>query len=365
MARTIIGLGDAKAVKRYSVALAEETFKQSFFGRNFFDKNGNNVVHEIDELERQSGDQVSCDLFTQLTGAGTKGSDNLKGNEEALVAYSQNVWIDQLRHGVNLGSKIDRKRTIWDLRDIAMGKLANWWARRLDEEKIVYLTGDRGDETGDWLLSTDDVPAAGNAWVGNNTITAQNAANKLYVDPDNNTGVNTIANSSDDYVSVDFLEYIIFQMRIMKDAPPPIITDKGERWVLLMHSVGEYQLRTSATWKAILQSTEKGQDKIFGEALGTYGPLILYSHPKVVRKNEGASSAAVAHNLLMGAQALLFLKGDATGDEQEFEWHEETDDRGDKPVVDTGMIRGMNRSIYNSKSYSTVTCYTTGGAAVS
>ena len=43
-------------------------------------------------------DVVTQGLRVKLSGTGVAGDDTLEGNEEALTTYSQNFFIDQLRH---------------------------------------------------------------------------------------------------------------------------------------------------------------------------------------------------------------------------------------------------------------------------
>ena len=68
----------------------------------------------------------------------------LRGKEEDLKFYTDNLFIDQLRGGVNTGGKMTRKRTIHDLRKIARARQSDWWARLMDETLFIYLSGARG-----------------------------------------------------------------------------------------------------------------------------------------------------------------------------------------------------------------------------
>jgi len=356
MAQTLIGLNDAKAVKRFSVALAAETWQRSFWGRNFAASDGSQPLHRITELESNAGDQVTADLFVNLTGLGIEGDNTLKGNEEALSAHTMNFWIDQLRHGVSVGGKMTRKRTVHDLRMIGKEKLSIWWSRRFDEELFIYAAGVRGAETGDWLLPTTYTGRA------NNSLTAMDSTHILRVNSRASDG--TLVPG--DLFSMGFLEDINYQLKKMANAPKPIMMNGQEKYILILHPTAEKQLRQGSStaaindWAQLKKYTMDGQKQIWGEALGGYGKLVLFSHPKIPVVNNADDGAGVddkgcVHNLLLGAQAMMFATGQAGGPFK-FDWHEEQDDRGNLPVIDTGTIFGVQRAIWNSLSFSVMSC---------
>ena len=362
MAETAIGRLDAKAVKHYSLALSGQTFQTSFFGKNFMSEDGNKPIHRIMKLQNEAGDTVTVDLFNNLTGYGIKGDNELKGNEEALTSATQQFWIDQLRHGVSLGGNMTRQRTKHNLRDIAREKLTIWWSRMFDEALMVYLTGTRGDETGDWLMSPSTVTAGTTKLYGNNTVTAFASDYVMYADTTNSTD-SDVGTTSAEYMSLSFLERVAYNLKTMSNKPRPIMMDGKEKYVLILHPAAAYQLRSSTSsgeWRDILKNTDEGTKKIYSGALGEYGPFLLYEHAKVPVVSGGNSG--VCYNLLMGAQAGFLAHGNA-GNGLHFDWHEEVDDRGAKPVIDTAAVFGVQRSIYDSKDFATMLLKTTNGAA--
>ena len=68
MAQTIIGLNDAKAVKRYSGRLAVDVSREGWWSRKMFGRGetASAPVHELMELENQAGEMVTFDLSMQL-----------------------------------------------------------------------------------------------------------------------------------------------------------------------------------------------------------------------------------------------------------------------------------------------------------
>lgn len=367
MAITSFGLNDPKTIKRFSVALAAQTWQKSWWGRNFMSTDGSTPLHRLSELERQAGDNVTVDLFNNLTGTGVTGDNTLKGNEEALTAYTQQFWIDQLRHGVSLGGNMSRKRIDHDVRSIAREKLSTWWARLYDEYIFTYLCGARGDQTGDWLMAPGSVTPGTTKLQANNTVTAFSSGRTIYAANSNGDGDasdSVVGNAAEDEMRLELLEYVNYKLRTMASPPRPLMIDGEECYILIMHPLAEMQLRggTSTKWLEIQKYSERGRDMLLKNSLGKYGKLVLYSHPKIPVID---STYGVCYNLLVGAQAGFIAHGNS-GNGLHYAWHEEVDDRGNLPVIDTGAIFGIQRAMFNSVDFSSMLVKTsTKAAAVS
>jgi len=110
MARTIVGLGDAKAVKRYSGMLAIDVARQNPWNRKYIGKGeeAQAPIVQLDELQNDAGEQITYDLSVQLKQAPIEGDNKQRGTEEPLKFYSDSVYIDQMRGGVNGGGRMTR-----------------------------------------------------------------------------------------------------------------------------------------------------------------------------------------------------------------------------------------------------------------
>jgi hypothetical protein len=84
MAKTIIGLNDAKAVKRYSGLLAVDVARTSYFGRKFMGEGPESSmpIQRLTELENDAGEYISYDLNMQLKMQPVEGDDTLEGKEK-------------------------------------------------------------------------------------------------------------------------------------------------------------------------------------------------------------------------------------------------------------------------------------------
>lgn len=349
MAQTTIAWGDPLAQKKFSAVLAYETFQKSFWGRNFMSTDGGNVIHRITDLERMAGDTVSIDLFNQLLGTGIEGDNTLRGNEEALTRESQDVKIDQLRWGVNLGGRMSRKRTVHDLRMIGKSRLTDWTGRRFDEDYFCYLSGDRGSETANWILPTSYTGRAGNTFQAHYTGTTANAT--VINHPTYVTGTGMASGQT---ASKAWLDQICYTLQTMENPPLPVTNKDGEpMWILLMDSSAEQDLRADSGtngWPEISKFRGSGDDP-FKARLGTYRNLILYSNPRVVKKVDPVAGTKVqCYNLVLGAQSGVHVGG-SVGGGMTAQWIEETEDRQNVPVITIGFMYGIQRVVYESDGY--------------
>jgi len=99
MAQSSYGVNAPEAVKLWSRKLMEEALKQTYASR-FMGADSNSLIQIQDDATKSPGDRITTILRMQLTGAGTSGDATLEGNEEALATYTDNIYIDQLRHAV-------------------------------------------------------------------------------------------------------------------------------------------------------------------------------------------------------------------------------------------------------------------------
>src|SRR4051794_28276118 len=96
MASTSYGVNAPEAVKLWRKRLAREALKATWIGK-FIGDSDESLIQEFDETKKGAGDRVTVDLRMQLTGDGILGDGTLEGNEEALVTYTDNPIVDQLR----------------------------------------------------------------------------------------------------------------------------------------------------------------------------------------------------------------------------------------------------------------------------
>jgi N4-gp56 family major capsid protein len=351
MAQTIIGLGDAKSVKRWSGELAVDTAKKGYFSKKFLGTSQNSVIQQKTELESDAGEQISFDLSVQLRGKGITGDDRAEGKQENLRFYTDTVYIDQMRKPVSAGGKMTRKRTLHDLRKVAKDRASDWWAKYMDELMFVYLSGARG-------VNEDFIEDTSFAGFANNPIQAPDADHLMYGGSALSKGAVTNA----DKMSRTVIERAVVKARMMRAVNPdatsmqPVTIDGEEHFVCVMTEFQAYDLRVSAgtEWLDIQKAAAAAEGKnnpIFKGGLGMINNVILHSHEGVVRFSDygvGVNLPA-SRALFMGRQAGVVAFGAAGG--MRFDWHEEMLDFGNEPVISTSAIFGIKKSRFNGKDF--------------
>lgn len=348
MPRTIVGAGDPKAVKKYSAFLAVDTSRKSYFNKKFMGvgEDAQTPLQTLPHLESDAGDQISYDLVMQLKMKPIQGDNTLRGKEEDLKFYTDNLLIDQLRGGVNAGGRMTRKRTIHDHRKTARVRQSDWWARLFDETLFMYLSGARGVNP-DYIEDTNFAGYAGNA------LTAPDSQHLMY--GNDATAKNNL--DAADKMDLRLIERAVARAEVMGGgtsgvpAIQPVMIDGEEHFVLVMHPWSEFDLRTNTGtggWLDIqkaLATSDGRASPICKGGLGMHANVILHKHKGVIRFSDygAGGNVAAARSLFMGRQAGVVAFG-SPGTGLRFDWNEELEDRGNQVVITTGSIFGVKKS---------------------
>lgn len=352
MPKTIVGVGDAKAIKRYSAFLAVDVGRKSYFNRKFMGvgESAQTPLQTLPHLERDAGDQISYDLVMQLKMKPIQGDATLRGKEEDLKFYTDALYIDQLRGGVNTGGQMSRKRTIHDMRQIARVRQSEWWARLFDETLFMYLSGARGVNS-DFIEGTDFTGYAGNAFVAPDSqhiLYGGDASSKATID-------------SADKLTLSAIDKALSRAEVMGGGTTgipsiqPCEIDGEPHFVLVMHPWQEYDLRTNTStgqWLDIQKAATGAEGKanpIFKGGLGMYNNVVLHKHKGVILFNDyGAANpptVSAARALFLGRQAGVVAFG-SPGTGLRFDWNEELEDRGNQVVITTSSIFGVKKTAF-------------------
>lgn len=361
MSRTIIGLGDAKAVKRYSGMLAVDMARKSYFSKKFMGvgEASSMPIQMLTQLESDAGEQITYDLSMQLRMQPVEGDAPMSGQEEDLKFYTDNLYIDQLRGGVNTGGRMTRKRTLHDLRQVAKRRQSEWWARCFDELLMMYLAGARG-------VNSDFIFPLTYTGFATNALTAPDSPDHILYSGAATTKASMVVG---DKMSVTTINRLAAKAEMMgggvQGTPQiqPIMVDGEEHYVLCMTPWDAYNLRVSTNtgdWLDIQKSaaTKTGLDSpIFKGGLGMLNNIVLHKHKSVIRFSDyGVGSPGVilaSRSLFLGEQAAVMAFG-SPGTNLRFDWHEETDDRGNQVIITTATIVGIKKTTFNSKDYGVI-----------
>ena len=359
MARTIIGVNDAKSVKRWAGLLAYDTSQKSYFNQRFMGRGAEAEVpvQILTDLETDAGEQIAYDLLAELKMAPVEGEDILEGKEESQKFYTDTIYIDQARCGVNTGGRMTRKRTLHNLREKAKRQQSSWWGRLMDELLFIYLSGARGINP-NFLLPLAYTGRAGNAFVApdsNHILYGGNATAKANM---TNEAVGTAGSDAFDLRLIDRAKTKADSQGGGATGIPvlqPCKIDGNETFVCVMHTFQEDDLRANTgtgQWMDIQKAAAAAEGRnspLFKGALGMYRGCILHSHRNVIRFNDYGAGANVeaARALFLGAQAAVVAFG-SPGTNLRYDWHEETRDNGDKVVISTSAIFGVKKVSFNT-----------------
>ncbi|MBB76623.1 MAG: N4-gp56 family major capsid protein [Planctomycetaceae bacterium] len=351
MSQTVIAFGDPKAQKKWSGQLFVETVKKSYWEK-FISTSENAVIQRKTELDSDSGDRISFDLSVQLRGKPTTGDARVKGKEESLKFFTDEVIIDQIRKTVSAGGKMTRKRTAHNLRQIAKERLSEYWSQYIDEMYFMYLSGARG-------LNEDFIETVDYAGHAGNPLRAPDAQHVLYAGAATSKATLTAA----DTFNRDLVERATVKARMMRSKDPktanllPISVDGGKHYVVVMTPFQEHDMRTETGERGWLEiqkaaaGAEGRKNPIFKGGMGMINNVVLHSHESVIRFGDYGvgGNVAAARALFLGKQAGVCAFGTAGG--MRFTWKEELDDFDNEPVVCAGTILGISKSRFNGRDF--------------
>lgn len=354
MAQTIIPWGDARAQKKWSATLAVDTIRKSYWNKKFIGKGENNIIEEKMDVASDAGDRVSFDLSVQLRQKPTFGDKRVKGKEENLRFFSDEVVIDQMRHPVSAGGRMSRKRTVHDMRKIAKDRLSDYWKTYLDEITFIYMSGARGTNP-EFIEPTDYTGFASNA------LQVPDAAHLMF---------GGAAKAKNEITTADKMTRLIVErastaatMMRTRDVEAtnmvPIDVDGEARFVLVMSTFQEHDMRTADTtgWLDIQKALVTAEGKntpIFKGGLGMVKNVVLHSHENVIRFADygvGANLPA-ARALFLGRQAGVIAYGSPEG--LRYMWKEEMEDYDNEPTVVAGVIMGIKKTRYNGRDFGVI-----------
>jgi len=364
MGQTIIGVNDPKAVKKYSAFLAVDIARTSYWSRKFFGQGVESgmPIHQLNELENDAGEYISFDLSMQLKMQPVEGDDVLENKEEELKFYTDGVYIDQMRGGVNSGGRMTRKRTIHNLRKISRKRQSEWWARVFDELHFMYLSGARGVNA-EFVFPTTYTGFAGNSLTAPDGEHIQVANGKvkatLLV-----TDVMTLT-------EIDKAKAVATMMgggsgggdagtdgNTQTPKIMPIMINGENHYVAVMNPWQVYDVRTVTTtgqWLDIQKAAagaEGRNNPIFKGSLGMYNNVVLHEHENLIRFSDYGSGGDIeaCRALFLGEQAAVCAFG-SPGTGLRFGWFEETRDNGNQLIITTHSIFGVKKTTFNGKDY--------------
>lgn len=357
MADTDFQVNSPLAVKRWSDELMKEALKKCYFMR-WMGTSSNSLIQIKTELNKGPGDRVTFGIRQQLSGAGIAGDGTLEGNEEALITYTQNLIIDQLRHATRSNGEMSEQRVTFNLREENRDALADWWADRWDYWIINQATG---------LSTQADV-----RYTGMQAATAPDADHMVLgnIGPTVASGIVATAEASLSATStarfhLGLIDRARERAALAVNTFRPVMVDGEERFVAILHPYQVTSLRQSTAstqWSdiqlAALAARDNSDNPLYSGAIGMYNKTVLFDStriPAVVGATGGTNN--VYRALFLGAQAVCVGFGRKSG-KGTMSWNEKTFDYDNKLGVKAGCIAGAVKTRFNGSDFAAITMST-------
>jgi len=353
MATTTYGVNHALAVKAWSRRLFHEVIGEQYFSK-FIGEDSNSMVQMQTETNKAAGDRVRVGLRMLLTGAGIAGDNTLEGNEEALTTYSDDVFVDQLRHSTRSNGKMTEQRVHFSLREENRAALRDWWQERLQVWMANQLSCNTAQTDTRYTGMQAPVTVDANHLViaGATGATAETSISA------------TTVPGTGQYFTLRDIDVCVARAKTQTPRIRPIRYNGRDVYIMFVHPYAVYALRndTSATnsWVTLQQATIQGGKDIMDSpigsgALGYYNQTLL--HEWAYLPNAVSSSAVsvglIRRNIFCGAQAGILAHGQDNGPNQ-MSWVEELFDYGNQLGVAAGLISGMKATQFNAQLFGTI-----------
>lgn len=338
--------------KVWSAKVSKQGRDESFWLSNGFvgsnTDDSNKPVQRITELtETERGTEAVMPLVADLTGGGVVGDNQLEGNEEALVADSQTIRIDQLRNGVRSRGRMSEQQTVLRFRVQGKDALAYWLADTIDE--LLFLTAAGRAYTLNTDGSTRDASQLPQLKFASDVAAA--STNRLMYGG-SATSEATIAAA--DKVTWDLV--VQAKSFAKRKRIKPVRAGGRNYYILVLSTEQMRDLEQNSDYKTLhAQALPRGlNNPLFTNAKKVISDVVIYDHQKVFNTLGLASgsrwgSGSTVHGaqaMLLGAQALGFAQLGNKGDG----WAEsDNTDYGARPAIGVGRIVGMLKPQYKSR----------------
>lgn len=349
MSTTNYGVNAPEAVKLWRSQLAREALKATWI-QKFIGDGSDSIIQVFGETGKSAGDRVTVTLRMQLTGDGVAGDGTLEGNEEPLTTYTDNLFVDQLRHAVRSGGKMTEQRIPWKIREEAMMGLKDWWAGRLDTSFFNQVCG--------------YTPVTDTRFTGMNAVVAPDAQHIARV---NNKATDELLIAGDE-MTLALIDKLVEAAKLGSTTGTgpvirPINVDGDDRYVVVLHTKQVTQLRTNVNagqWldiqKAAMTGDGSARNPIMTGALGMYNGAVLHESTRItngVNSTTGVPVLTARRAVLMGAQACAIGFGQGQSFKS-FDWNEELFDYGNQLGVEAGLIHGLKKLRFNSLDFGVI-----------
>lgn len=369
MARTTILPSDPNKRKAWAAAVANDAAQEQYFARLIGEEGSRSAVIKKTELEKGNGDEVTTALVAKLRGAPITEGQKLTGQEFKLQHAAHTMRINEFRHGVNVGARIEQSRVGYNLKQQGREKLTEYIKELYEQIIVTAASGARG--VGD-EISHFDTSYAGYP----NALRAPDAAH-LYVGTAGDKAKATLA--AGDKMALSTVNKLRTKAKKMlggKDKAvkmTPIRKGGKDCFVLAVLPEVMQDIRDDVGaqgWfeaqKALTAAVGK-ESEIFKGGAGMFNGVLIDEMEVGVKFNDYGSGTnlGAARSLFMGANAISVAHGTkGMADGMSVSLDEDMDDRKHDHILFFEMIFGADKTQFAGLDYGQITVDTAYTAAV-
>jgi len=379
-------LNSAHRMQKWAAEVYYEFQRESGFSQ-YAGEGANNIIVTRRELVN-GGQTINIPFFPDLTGDGVSGAAVLEGNEEAAVAYNEQVEVRFLRHATKF-SENETAFVNFDLLKASKQLVKNWGKNKVRQRIIDQLLSVRASGTGTNLYygkvtsssTGPEITAANSAGavvsIDGVTVTTASEANKdTWIT--NNAGrvvagalasnittdhSNTLAtlDTTDDTPRAAILDLARSKAKLSSPRINPFMVD-GDSNEWYVYFCGTREFRYYEQDPTILQADREARARdagalknnpIFTGGELMYRGVIIKEIPEIpVLDAVGASSADVAVGFLCGRQALAYALG------QDMQAIADESDYGFRQGLGIKMLDAYKKMFFNNVQHAVITVYT-------
>jgi len=329
-------------------------------------------IVEIRDLAKGAGDRAQYDIVDILQGKPIMGDRRISGRMMKMDFSTEEIVINQYRGGVDPGGRMTKKRTIYDLRKLAMANLDGWNNNMMDNIALVHLAGARGFQTGrDWSsVPVESDPDFADILV--NEVVPP-SYNRRFLAEDGSTSGAQI--DSGDVLTLDVIdsvrtgidesEYPMQGIQI-ESGDYNSSEDDGPLYVMYVSPRGYSQIRDTNTdkdWNSLVSAavTRANMSKhpIFGNGALYWRGIVIKQTNRVIRFPTGSAmrefasdgttintvttAVGVDRAIVLGAQAMVCAFGSDEASGYHLNWNEEVTDHKARVEISTSIIGGWKK----------------------
>ena len=333
----------------YSDKFYEEFVRENAF-KPYIGTGIGSIIQVNEDLTRRAGDRVQFNFVPRLVGAGVRGHQVLRGNEELLTSRNMFVIVDYIRHAVAI-DKWTAKKSIVDIMRVSKPSLRNWQDELFRSDIISAFQNVNGipflvataAQQNQWLTDNADRIQFGGV-VGNNTGVMATSLNTLTGAAITNTG--NITSNPGGRMTRRVLR--LAKQRAQQAHPrirPTQVKGGGQEWFVAFLGPNSFRdLYDDPEMRQDLQlAAARGKDNplFTGGDLITDGIIVKEEYEFVSFPNTAGTPVQIEQNVLVGAQALGYAIGERPG------MTRDTYDYGFENGVGVEEVRGIDKLRFN------------------